>query len=401
LALADDYARTLAFGARFRGHGGLRVNAALIGLQREQLERERSGEAPTVWASPLVPSELLAAFGIASVTPETVAALLASAGAAGRLLDCARSVGLPDDCCSFQRTAVAALELGAVPVPRAFLSASSICDDNDCMSRFLARRHGREAFRIEVPSTDDDAAHRALEARLREMARFLERLSGRAPDPGRLAGAVGESNRARALWLEANRLRRDHPPVMYGVAALRLAGGLLLQKLGSPGLTAAMGEYVAELRERIGAEDFVPVRRRLLWLHLFPLYDGRFLHRIERELGMVVAFEESSHPWWDEIDPGDPFPGFARRMLGCPTGGPVSRRVEALKALAAAYRADGIVQFGHAGCRTLTGGGALVSRALREAGYPVLELDGDCLDDRTPANAAARTRVEAFAEMLG
>jgi benzoyl-CoA reductase/2-hydroxyglutaryl-CoA dehydratase subunit BcrC/BadD/HgdB len=397
----DRYRRALAMGARFTGHGGLRVNAQLLRIQLEHLERELAGELPVVWSSPLVPAELLAALGIGAVKPESVSAILAAVGDGGRLLERADAEPLSGDCCSFQRAVVAALESGLVPVPQGFVAAVPICDDSQVMGEYLGHKHGKPSFLIDVPATDGPAAEDYVVTQLGELVRVLEGVAGRTLDPGRLAAAVRESNRARAHWREANRLRRDHPPVVHGAASLRLTGGPLLQKLGLPETSAAMSDYAAEIRERIDAGSFLTARRRLLWLHLFPLYDSRFMRFVEEELGLVVAFEESSDVWWDEIDPDAPLPGFARRILGCPFAGLVARRVQTVLRLAREYRVDGVVHFSHRGCKTLTGGFPFVARALRAEGIPVLELSGDCVDNRSPATALWRARLEAFAEMLG
>lgn len=398
---ADSYRRALAIGARLPGHGGLRVNAALLGIELEHLQLERAGELPVVWSSPLVPAELLAALGIGSVKPEAIGAVLASVGQGGRLLERADAEPLSADCCSFQRVAVAALGAGLVPVPRAFLATTPICDDSQVMGGYLGRKHDRPFFLVDVPAVASQAAERYVLDQLRGLVGPLEKIAGRALEPERLAAAVRESNRARTHWLEANRMRREHPPVAYGAASLRLTGGPLLQKLGLPQTADALRDYAGEIRGRIDAGTFLPVRRRLLWLHLYPLYDARFMRFVEEELGLVVVFEESSDVWWDELDPRDPFPGFARRIMGCPFAGPVERRVEAVTRLARAYRADGVVHFSHRGCKSLTGGFPFVARALRKEGVPVLELSGDCVDNRSPATAPWRSRLEAFAEMLG
>lgn len=398
---ADIYHRALAIGARFPGHGGLRVNAALLGLELEHLERERAGELPVVWSSPLVPAELLAALGIGSVKPEAVGAVLASVGEGGWLLERADAVPLSGDCCSFQRVAVAALAAGLVPVPQAFLATTPICDDSQVMGNYLGQKHDRPFFLVDVPAVASPAAERYVADQLTELVGALEKIAGRALDTERLAAAVRGSNRARAHWLEANRLRREYPPVASGTASLRLTGGPLLQKLGLPETADALRGYAGEIKERIDARAFLPLRRRLLWLHLYPLYDGRFMRFVEEELGLVVVFEESSDVWWDELDPQNPFPGFARRILDCPFAGPVEHRVAAVLRLARAYRADGVVHFSHRGCKALTGGFPFVAKALRAAGIPVLELSGDCVDNRSPATASWRSRLEAFAEMLG
>ncbi len=397
----DFYARALKLGSRIQGYAGLRVNAALADLQLAQLESELKGTTRVVWSSPLVPSELLAAFGLASVTPETVSAILSSTGQGGKLLECAEAGHLSGDCCSFQRGAVGALELGYTPVPEAFISTAPICDDNPKMADFLSQKYGRNYFLLDLPAGDDQDAQEYVVAQLGDLTTFLEELTGDRADPERLRQTVTESNHARRFWAEANRLRREQPPVIYGVAALRMAGGLLLQKLGLPGLTEALAAYAGEIAERIEARAFLPARHRLLWLHLFPLYDRGFMRFIEVDLGAVVVFEESSFIWWEEIDPRDPLPGLAKRMLACPLTGLVSRRVSAIREMVRDYRIDGVVNFSHQGCRALTGGAPFIAAALRENGIPFLDLSGDCLDNRSPSTASWRARIEAFVEMLG
>lgn len=396
----DFYKRILIFGHKFKGYAGLDINAALAGMQLAHLDQEISGELPVVWSSPLIPAEILHSFGVDSVTPETVAAFLASAGMGGELLLAAEANSLGNDCCSFQRIAVMALERGLVPIPRAFLATVPICDDNPRMSDFLSRKYGREYFLLDVPATDDAAALDYTVAQLRELILFLEKLTGKAFSQDRLSAAIIESNRSRLHWQRANKLRQTFPPVIYGVAPLRMTGGLLLQKLGSPELTGAMAGYESEISRKIQEKEFLPCHHRLLWLHLFPLFDNKFMQFVEVKLGMMVVFEESSNVWWDEIDPFDPLPGLARRILAAPMGGPVERRIDSILQMIRDYDIEGVVNFSHVGCKSLTGGVPFLASAIKKAGIPFLELSGDCLDNRSPASAQWRSRLEAFKEML-
>jgi benzoyl-CoA reductase/2-hydroxyglutaryl-CoA dehydratase subunit BcrC/BadD/HgdB len=394
------YGRILDVGARFSGNAGLRINSVLAQVQRDCLRQEICGEKQSVWSSPLVPSEILTACDLISVTPETVSAILASAGGGGKLLDAADALTLSTDCCSFQRAAAAALESALVPLPQAFLSTTPICDDNPQLASYLANRHGRKHFLIDVPTPNGQDTLSYVISQLEDLIGFLEDLTGRPFRMERLAVAARESNLARTHWLAVNRIRRDHSPVMYGVGALRLAGGMLLQKFGLRALTHAMADYVLELEGRLAARAFVPCRKRLLWLHLFPLYDREFMGFLEQELGLVVVFEESSHLWWDVIDPADPLTGLARRILSNPLGSSVARRLEVIRKLITDYRVDGVVHFSHLGCKSLTSGVPFLARALRREGVPFLELSGDCIDNRSSPKAMWRTRLEAFAEIL-
>jgi benzoyl-CoA reductase/2-hydroxyglutaryl-CoA dehydratase subunit BcrC/BadD/HgdB len=114
-----------------------------------------------------------------------------------------------------------------------------------------------------------------------------------------------------------------------------------------------------------------------------------------------VVVEELNDIYWEAIDPDDPFPGIARRLISFPFNGAVERRLSHIKKLAQAYQIDGAINPCHWGCRQSTGARGLITRALKELGIPVINLEVDCGDSRNFAEGQMRTRLEAFMELLG
>jgi hypothetical protein len=121
---------------------------------------------------------------------------------------------------------------------------------------------------------------------------------------------------------------------------------------------------------------------------------------LERELGASVVVDELNDITWGPIDPDDPYPGLARRMLSVSFVGPAERRIANLKRLARDYAVDGAINPCHWGCRQGSGARGLIEAGLLEAGVPVLNLEVVCVDPRSYAEGQLRTRLEAFVEML-
>jgi benzoyl-CoA reductase/2-hydroxyglutaryl-CoA dehydratase subunit BcrC/BadD/HgdB len=121
---------------------------------------------------------------------------------------------------------------------------------------------------------------------------------------------------------------------------------------------------------------------------------------LEKEFGAAVVADELNSITWEAIDPEDPFPGLARRILSIPLTGDVDHRLENLRQMARDYRVDGAINPCHWGCRQGTGARGLIESSMREIGVPVLNLEVDCVDQRNFSEGQIRTRLQAFMEML-
>ncbi len=139
---------------------------------------------------------------------------------------------------------------------------------------------------------------------------------------------------------------------------------------------------------------------RILWLLAYPYFKNSFVDYMEDELGLYAVVDEMSHIFWDEMDTEDPLRSLAKKTLQNHGLGEVARRVEVAVKLAADYNVDGAIHYSHFGCRQGCGGVGPLRENLEAAGFPLLVIDGDCIDERNYSDSQVRTRLEGFCEML-
>ena len=125
-----------------------------------------------------------------------------------------------------------------------------------------------------------------------------------------------------------------------------------------------------------------------------------FLTKLEKEQGVKIVFEETNYVFWDKLDPKNPYESLARKLITSHYNGPLERRVEVTKRLAREYQVDGVVVFSTWGCRRNNAAVPALKREFNKIGYPLLSLDGDCIDDHNYMPGQFSTRIEGFLEML-
>jgi benzoyl-CoA reductase/2-hydroxyglutaryl-CoA dehydratase subunit BcrC/BadD/HgdB len=139
---------------------------------------------------------------------------------------------------------------------------------------------------------------------------------------------------------------------------------------------------------------------RILWLELKPYFTVDFLTKLEEEQGVKIVFEETNYVYWDKLDPQRPYESLAKKLITSHYNGPLERRIEVTRKLAREYQVDGVVVFSSWGCRRNNAAVPTLKRELNKIGYPLLSLDGDCIDDHNYMPGQFSTRIEGFLEML-
>ena len=356
-----------------------------------------SEEGGVAWCGVLAPFDVLHAMGLTSCFVEFVGAMLASVGAADPALVSAEDAGYSTDSCGYHRAVTGAALKGMMPVPDCLIATSAPCTGGLAVIDNLARHFDRPLYVLDIPQHDGPQAEAYLTDQLREMTDFVASHTGRSLDRERLAEAIELTNRARALLLEVYELARavpspGRPRDMVNFALLE---SLLL---GTEGAVEVARIYRDELAA--GAADQTREDVRLMWLQNRIQFRHPLDQLLNEELHAPVVVDELNDIAWDPIDPDDPFPGLARRMMSISLVGPVDRRVATLQRLARDYRVDGAINPCHWGCRQGTGSRGLIERGLLEVDVPVLNLEVDCIDKRSFSEGQLRTRLEAFVEML-
>lgn len=360
-----------------------------------------SGKERVAWCGVLAPFDLLHAMDVTSCFVEFVGAMLASSGAVEPLLAEAEAAGYPPDGCSYHRAVTGATLQGLMPVPDFLIATSAPCSGGLAVIENLARHFDKDLFVIHVPGDDGEESVRFLADQLRAMTEFVVTHTGKPLDPERLRTAVMNTNRAREILLEVYELARSVPSparrrdfVNFGIVL-----ALLLGCESAIDVAQAYRDQFARTCESNTANPR-PEQARLMWLQNRIQFRNPLEQLLDEDYGAAVVIDELNDITWDPIDPDDPFPGLARRMLSIPLTGPVERRIRSLQRLAKEYQVDGAINPCHWGCRQGTGARGLIEEGLMTAGVPVLNLEVDCVDRRNFSEGQLRTRLEAFVEMI-
>ncbi|MFQ5862670.1 MAG: 2-hydroxyacyl-CoA dehydratase subunit D [Candidatus Brocadiales bacterium] len=360
-------------------------------------------ESKVVWTSLFVPSEIFFGMGLLPFSLEVGAALFAGVGQSPKSLMEADAEGVPIDVCSFHRSALGFAFKGYFPRPIIHAATSSLCDSNLKMTKICESITKKDTVVLDVPYELSNGAVQYLAGQLRNLVKRLEAASGLRMDRERLKEAIERANRTRQRMLEINEIRVSPFSPLPGARAL----GFMLPSYLLSGSKTAEEFYTRlsqELREKIKAKEeskSAPDRKiRLLWLELKPYFKNDIPSNIETDSDVKIAFEETNYVYWEELDPDRPYESLARKLISIHYNGPLERRIKVLKKLARKYDIDGVVVFSQWGCRRNNAAVPIIKKELNREGLPLLNIDGDCVDNQNLAAGQISTRFEGFLEML-
>ena len=359
----------------------------------------------TIWTTMFVPSEILFAMGLYPFCLEIGAALFAGIGQSSKGLLEAESYGVPTDICSFHRSAIGHAFRNLFPKNILQVATTTLCDNNTKTAKICETMTGKNTIVLDVPFEADDYSVRYLAKQLEDFTGELEKITGRKMRQESFEKAIEYSNQTREKILEINELRKDPYCPLPGSNALGFMFPAYLL-IGSKLSLDFFSGLAAELREKIDERKKNPsivINKnviRILWLELKPYFKIDFLTKLENEQGVKIVFEETNYCYWDKLDPQKPYEGLAKKLITSHYNGPLERRIEVTKRLAREYQVDGVVVFSSWGCRRNNAAVPSLKRELNKIGYPLLSLDGDCVDDHNYMPGQFSTRIEGFLEML-
>jgi benzoyl-CoA reductase/2-hydroxyglutaryl-CoA dehydratase subunit BcrC/BadD/HgdB len=236
----------------------------------------------------------------------------------------------------------------------------------------------------------------------------VEETTGNTITPQKLADATALINRERAVLQRLFNLRKARPAPISGLDALL---AVQISFYDDPArFTQKTGELCDELEARVKAgQGMAPAKaKRILYAGTpMPIPFWTIPSFIE-QTGAVVVAEESctgtrllaggqtsiSNNGMDAQ-----LAALADRQLqtNCACFTPNNARIDDILRLTKEYQADGVIHFSLSFCQPYNLEGILVQKALKNAGIPVLLLDGDFSEEQA---GQLKTRIEAFVETL-
>lgn len=367
-----------------------------------QLERAYQRKRPVVWASIFTPSELLYALELIPIYPEMISASVASLGLAGYFIDAAESHFYMPDLCSFYRVASGMSLKKVLPRPDIVISTSLLCDGSVKFFQNISRYYGCKYFLIDIPYQRKEEAQKFLANQLRNLVRQIAQNTGMRFCLDKLRKSLELANYTALQISKINQLRENIPAPLSGWDALAYQLYMFFSSLGSPAGLNFYQLLTGEVENNVSLEKgaIVDEKIRILWLHQLRPYYPTIIRETLQGHKAVIACEEINQVYWQRHNLSYPFLSLAHKILANPGAGPLTNRIASIQNMIERYRIDGVIHFNQRGCRQSCGGAPVIKDYLRTKKVPMLILDGDGVDRRNYSEGQARTRLEAFLEML-
>ncbi len=367
------------------------------------LRYARSSAKPAIgYLCALAPLELIAAAGAVPVRLDSGSA------------ECASVAGeaMHRDCCPMVRSTWGALSLlkaapellDAMPM----VIAPRPCDWKAALPEALTDEFGVEVVALDVPRTRRrETSRQSWREQTHNLAAALERTTGNTITRAALRDAIALYRRAAVTSRTlAAAMAADDPP-MWGSDLLLVHSAALFMRVDE--WIRAGEALLREVHERVADEVGVGGDRPRLLLAGSPCVWPHFrLPVLAEESGGIVVADEScagSRLFYDaahvdEFTVPDMIDAVADRYLlpcTCPIFAEPEDRLLRLEAMIEDFRPDGVIYHVLKSCFVYDMQLAAVQERLEAADIPVLRIETDYgqADD-----AALRTRLEAFAEML-
>ncbi len=349
----------------------------------------------SVWTNIFGPVEIFQCFGLNSTSIEMLSGFMAGFRTEDYFIDLAERVGIAPTLCSYHKHFIGVVESELIPAPKFMAVTSSVCDGNINTARYVANKKGMSFCGLDIPHEDTEAAHRYVIRQLYDMIAQLEEIMGQKLDMDELSEVIRRENETKRLLRSVIKesKTRWYPNTLTTLLSLLHPTHLSIGSQEALDLMRLMAEDIKTYPER----DDV---NRILWVHLLPYYQETLREYFNLSDRNYINIFDFAMDYMEEMDDRHPVEAIAKKMICNVYNGDYSRKIELIESLIDEFQPDGLIHYGHWGCKQSSGGVMLLREALSRKGIPMLALDGDALDRRNDQDGQLRTRLEAFLEMV-
>ncbi len=378
-------------------------------------------------------TELLFAFDIMPQHIDSMATNFAAKQISPDFILRAEEWGFPKDFCSYYKTDIGYLlssveeypqiQTVAWPKPDLLLGGPSVCFLHPHGIQFLKRFLNIPAFIFDTPKppyrlfSEDNNEHIGCEApheveshfldyglkQQQQCVEFLEGITGKKLDMGKLKEAIRLSKYTMDLWTSIDSLRCNIPSPVGPADIMSL---MLVQFVwaGSYRGIDIYEQALKEVEEKVArGEGVVPEEKfRILFEGLPPWYSLGLFNYIQNSHGAVSAIETYPLNWtYSKLDPDYPMESLVRKRFSCLYTYNLRERANTFIRRMKKCKVEGLIIWSDMCCKVIN----LFSRYLKqrveeELGIPGIILDADQCDIRDYNEAQLKSRIDAYFEML-
>jgi benzoyl-CoA reductase/2-hydroxyglutaryl-CoA dehydratase subunit BcrC/BadD/HgdB len=407
---------------------------------KSEMEEHRKKGGLIAWSGGFLITEVLYAFDILPQQVDNMAAGLAAKQVSEDFILRAEQQGFPRDFCTYYKTLYGYLDVDikdypqieavAWPKPDIMVGGLQVCITHPRGALSLGKRLNIPTFVMDLPKPSplldrhDDCVLAPYEhpdigsfyrheiedhymaydvPQLKKLIEFLEGVTGRKLDWGKLKECIRLSKRLSQFFLELQDLRRSVPcPVGPADIMSLMSTGFVWA--GSERGIDIMAEAVKEARDLVaqGKGAVTGEKFRLFFEGIPPWYTLGFFNYLQDTYQATSVIEtypiEFSYP---DLDPDYPLESLAQKRFRYIYSYSARERADLTLRLMRNYKCDGYLQWNSLCCKVLTHFASYMKeRTEKELGIPGIILDADQADPRDYHDEIIKGRVAAFFELL-
>lgn len=370
----------------------------------------RASGIPVAWVTAVFPVEIVYAMGLFPYYPENFGAMAATRRVADQLSRHAEARGYFNDLCGYARCGLgdsfsAEHPVGALERPDVIFSSNTQCGSLAKWFQAASHQYGVPYFLLDSPYIVGERSANSkeyFEEQLREMIAFLENMTGRPMDYGRLREVLELSNEACRLWnavLDTAALT----PAPFGFFDACVHMFPIVTWRGTPEAVTYYRALLEELQERHRAGlSAVPGERfKIYWDHI-PVWPRlRYFSDYFAARGALVACSQYTHSWAWRFDPAQAIESMAQNYAEAFVNRDYETRLQLKTQLMRRYRVHGFVLLSNRSCKPNSFGLYDKQKELtKRTGLPGVVIEADMADLRFFAQPQVEERLEAFFDQL-
>ncbi len=323
-------------------------------------------------------------------------------------VDAAGSDFLPAKTCPMVKSTIGSIYLDMLPgraKPELIINPTT-CDQKKKIGE-MGDEVDKEFYTLEVPPNKDSEEARQYWSRsVKKMIKKLEGVTGKKLKRRKLKKSIKDVARAQSQFRRFMKLRKES--VIYGKDAMLVANSYFFDDIIE--WTKNLNLLNQELEERIAQKKNIAGTRapRILLTGSPSIFPNMRTPVLIEKYGGIVVYEEfcsTSRMLYDTVAVDEWFlydmvPAISDRYLKpstCPNFTPNDDRLRKIMLAMKDYQIDGVVYQTFTGCQLYDMESRRISRALEDAGFPVLNVE---LDYNPEDSGQLTTRLEAFLESV-